>query len=200
MYPRRLDLGCVRTMSSKQLLQTLWAQPGRHLGSLKSSKQTGQDNSSMKASWTGKDAIRNVSFAPVKFINHKHHRTRNGKTGQCRKNVTLFGFTFLCEICAHSLVFFVKWTSLIWLVDSRLLSSQGVPNCGRNLSIQTATIRNCQKNFFYNSHIPKIKWRLLCSNSNQRWFQLHVKNAVKKMNDQLISLIPVGKFAEKNNG
>ena len=55
-------------MSSKQLLQMLWAQFGRHLGSLKYSKQTGQDNSSSSASLNREDDIENI-FLSFSLIN-----------------------------------------------------------------------------------------------------------------------------------
>ena len=55
----RLDES-VLMMSSKQLLQILWAHFGRHLGSLKSSKQTGQDNSSNSESLNREDDMPNI--------------------------------------------------------------------------------------------------------------------------------------------
>ena len=57
-------------MSSKQPLQTLWAQPGRHLGSLKSSKQTGQDNSSSTASLNTQDDIDNIVLSSFSRVNN----------------------------------------------------------------------------------------------------------------------------------
>lgn len=64
-------------MSSKQILQILWAHLGRHLGSLKSSKQTGQDNSSNSESLNREDDMSKISS--LELIDNTEHETQNKK-------------------------------------------------------------------------------------------------------------------------